>query len=537
MDDLIKKKLQQLFLDYSQNLPAKIQLIESEWQGVLLAKDRGDRLEKLHRDVHSLCGSSGTYGYVELSKAARQMEIFLKDKLLNHEISISDQELVEHFIQQLKLTMTILADNSAHSLSQELKPSSENKLVYFIESDLLLVSSITQTIEQIGYKSQVFSDVEALIAEIKTRPPAAIILNTDGVKDEMIKHINTMQKHQQNRIQLFCILPNADLEPRLKAVRMGCDAFFQKPVDIYLLTKILNQKCGRANDAAYRILIIDDSKNLAEYYSLVLTDAGMITHTLSDPLQLLKEIDLFHPDLLLMDIYMPGCTGLELAAILRQENNYTKIPIIFMSTEEDKRKQQSAISLGGDDFLTKPISPQHLISAVNSRSKRAGILNYYMITDSLTGLLNHSTILSRLEIELSYARKNNEPLSFIMLDIDHFKKINDTYGHPVGDLVIKKIALLLSTQLRSQDIVGRYGGEEFAIVLPRTTWQEGEILCDKLRLQFSHYIFTHNSQSFSATFSAGISQSSPEGNIVIEADEALYKAKLNGRNQSIIYSK
>lgn len=188
---------------------------------------------------------------------------------------------------------------------------------------------------------------------------------------------------------------------------------------------------------AYRILILDDSQSLAEFYSLILKQADMITRAITKPLDLLKELETFQPDLILMDIYMPECSGLELAMLLRKDRRYTKIPIIFLSTEDDKNKKLAAISLGGDDFLTKPVSPQDLVSAVRSRSNRASILNYYMTTDSLTGLLNHSSVLNRLNIEISRATQQKSSLSFVMIDIDNFKLINDTYGHPFGDAVIK----------------------------------------------------------------------------------------------------
>ena len=310
--------------------------------------------------------------------------------------------------------------------------------------------------------------------------------------------------------------------------------FFQKPVDISYLTRLLSHKYGETTGEPYRILIIDDAPSLADYYSLILTQAGMIARAITNPMELLKEIEAFQPDLILMDIYMPGCTGLELATVLRHEINYTKIPIIFLSTEEDKNKKLFAISLGGDDFLTKPIPPQDLISAVLARSKRASILNYYMTTDSLTGLLNHSSILKELDIELTRAKQKKIPLSFVMIDIDHFKKINDTYGHPVGDIVLKKLAELFLTRLRNQDTIGRYGGEEFVLILPGANLIDSKKICNDLRVNFSKICFKEAGMSFFVTFSAGISFFSGENsakNIILDADLALYKAKNMGRNQ------
>ncbi|MBI2786848.1 MAG: diguanylate cyclase, partial [Legionella longbeachae] len=267
--------------------------------------------------------------------------------------------------------------------------------------------------------------------------------------------------------------------------------------------------------------------------------ADMITRAITNPLELLKEFELFQPDLLLMDIYMPECTGLELAALLRKDRKYTKIPIIFLSTEDDKNKKLSAISLGGDDFLTKPIAPQDLVSAVRARSNRASILNYYMTTDSLTGLLNHSSILNRLNIEIVKAKQENMSLSFVMLDIDNFKLINDTYGHPFGDTVIKKLASLLMVNLRNRDSVGRYGGEEFALILPGASLANSRKICENLLCQFSQYCFTVNNHDVYMTVSAGVSGftgNNDTNGIINQADQALYKAKQNGRNQVLVFN-
>ena len=161
-------------------------------------------------------------------------------------------------------------------------------------------------------------------------------------------------------------------------------------------------------------------------------------------------------------------------------------------------------------------------------------LNYYMTTDSLTGLLNHSSLLKQLRIELLRAKQKNTPLSFVMVDIDHFKQINDTYGHPSGDLVIKKLAELFLIRLRNQDIVGRYGGEEFALVLPGASIIDSKKICEDLRTQFSQCRFTIDNIDFFVTFSAGIScfdGTNDAASMISDADKALYRAKHMGRNR------
>lgn len=535
MDNAIQKKLDALIKIYSLKLPEKIHAIEILWEKLQRHWDLTS-FQNFHREVHSLCGSAGTYGYMEISKAARSMEIFLKTILDKESISDSDRKTITDYLHKLK------SANIQNLPMQNINipETFENKIIYIVEQDALLTEQLLDALQHFDYKVHLIADLSVLSMAVREQIPAAMIINTDYLDKSGIQTVLDIQNEYGSFIQLFCIVPNPELLPRLEAIRAGCHAFFQKPVDVSLLAQTLDSKCNFNIDEPYRILIVDDSVSLAKYYSLTLNQAGMNARAITNPLQLLEELEHFQPHLLLMDVYMPDCTGYELAAILRKESKYTKIPIIFLSTEMDSDKKLFAISLGGDDFLTKPISPQHLISAVKSRSNRANILNYYMSTDSLTGLLNHSSILKKLDIHLNRAENEHVFGCYIMIDIDHFKRINDTYGHQVGDKVIQKLSTLLSSRLRTHDSVGRYGGEEFALILLEASIENSKKIVEELRLQFSQYCFNENEQHFNVTFSAGISFFNYRDDpsiITEEADKSLYQAKSMGRNQVVIFDK
>jgi diguanylate cyclase (GGDEF)-like protein len=351
-----------------------------------------------------------------------------------------------------------------------------------------------------------------------------------------INKITTLRQNQETTSALICISESADLKTRLQSVRLGASAFFQKPFDMLLLVKMLSEEEVVESTASYRILIVDDTAALAEYYALVLTQAGMITHVITNPMTLMEAMTDFQPDLLLMDVYMPTCSGLELATVLRQEPLYTRLPIIFLSTENDKLKQLSVMSAGGDDFLTKPILPQHLVAAVRSRAKRAGILSSLIVRDSLTQQLNHATLLESLKVELTRALHHKKPLSLIMLDIDNFKQINDENGHLIGDYVLRKLSEFLFSHLRRIDVVGRYGGDEFALILLGADRVASKNICEKICESFSHLQFKSRNFEFRVTLSAGIASYpviSTVKEMVAAADKALYKAKNSGRNRVV----
>jgi diguanylate cyclase (GGDEF)-like protein len=224
-----------------------------------------------------------------------------------------------------------------------------------------------------------------------------------------------------------------------------------------------------------------------------------------------------------------------LAQVIRLNQDWLKIPITYLSSELDVEKRISAMGRAGDDFLTKPLSDRELVAAVSVRAARSRQLSDALDRDSLTGLLKHSRIKEQVDLELSRAMRANAALSVVMLDLDHFKVVNDTYGHAAGDKVIKALAHLLRQRLRKTDAIGRYGGEEFVAVLPNCAAGEALTLMEDVRQNFNELVFTTDEQTFKVSLSAGIASyirgSSRSEQLLQDADKALYRAKSQGRNQ------
>jgi diguanylate cyclase (GGDEF)-like protein len=258
----------------------------------------------------------------------------------------------------------------------------------------------------------------------------------------------------------------------------------------------------------------------------------------NNPRAIFDVLQDFHPELILLDINMPECNGIELAQVIRLNQDWLRIPITYLSSEQDVEKRAQAMGRAGDDFLSKPMGDRELITAVSVRATRSRQLSDALDRDSLTGLLKHSRIKEQVDAELSRAMRAKENLSVVMLDLDYFKQVNDTYGHPAGDKVIKAIAHLLRQRLRKTDAVGRYGGEEFVAVLPRCSGEEAQLLMEDVRQRFRDITFSADQHSFNVTLSVGIA-AYREGveradQLLQEADAALYRAKSTGRNRICI---
>lgn len=364
-------------------------------------------------------------------------------------------------------------------------------------------------------------------------PIHTIILNLEDCGDQ---DLTTLQNLSAQFPILF-ISNEQDITHRLFAAKVG-GCFLPQPIEFLSLLEKIEQNLTSTKESPYRILIVEDSPTQAKVISQYLEQSALLTRILTHPLHINEALTEFQPDLILLDLYLPHCSGIELAKIIRQQDLFVNVPIVYLSAEQNLTQQLQAIQQGGDDFLIKPIAPHPLLAIVKARAHRSRMLRASMILDSLTGFLNHTRLLEQLNLEIERAQRTHTLLSFAMLDLDHFKTINDRYGHPIGDKVIKALAQLLKQHLRKTDSIGRYGGEEFALILPQADSQSVFKKLDEIRQKFSQLV--HHAAfdaTFSVTLSGGIAQLSESlhsvDSLVEAADQALYQAKQQGRNRII----
>lgn len=382
--------------------------------------------------------------------------------------------------------------------------------------------ALAETLAKIGYQAVVGP------SHLPTESFAAAI-----VADSIDKPLESVVKMAAGR-PVTLITSEVSIDSRVAAARAGVDAVLARPLDVSELAEWLNDVAGAHRETPLSILIIDDDEILAHTYALALENAGMRAAVETDPTAALGQMTTTYPDLVLMDMQMPGVTGVELAKVIRQSRRHLSLPIVFLSAEREPARQLEARKLGGDDFIAKPVDLEWLVSLVRMRAERAIRLRSMMERDSLTGLLNHGRFIDRLYHELERCRRNGTELSLVLIDIDRFKDVNDNYGHVNGDQVLRTLALSLSVGLRRIDIVARYGGEEFGLLLLDTPPEAACVVVDKIRRRFSEIEFNAKKQMFFVTFSAGVCGSrthlTPE-ELISAADDYMYQAKAAGRDR------
>ena len=462
-------------------------------------------------------------------------------KLRNDVVCNKDVTALEKHIVKLASITQRKSDNDSGS-SSSVRTYIRSPIYIAIQDDDL-ANRIEQQMMFFGFRGQRFFSESTLEAATQRNKPETMIIdvNFGGVEHAGLTMIKRIQANHETPIPILYVCPNSgNIESRLLAARSGGEEFFAGQFDISKLIEKVETFTRVASHEPYRVMVVDDSKAQSAFIESVLTKSGIIAKSITDPMQLLVALNDFKPELIIMDMYMPGCTGTELAKVIRQQDQFVGVPIIYLSAEDDINKQLHAMSLGGDDFLVKPINPRHLVATIHNRGRRARSLHAMLIRDSLTGLFNHTHTLNLLRQEIERAEVNTTPLSFAMMDIDFFKKINDQYGHPVGDRVIKSIALFLKQRLRKADSIGRYGGEEFAVILPQTNETDARDIMNDIRERFSELIHPTETESFHATFSCGVASyhsGDTHKELAQRADIALYEAKNSGRNCVKIFRK
>ncbi len=549
--------LEKLKSEYKAQLPAKIASIKSDWD-LLNNQWQNELMVQLHRNVHSLIGTSGTFGFNDISKTARTLEEQLKpllqcknnDYKLNQDLYERAINIINNLANLLSLpatpadqkTTSVTEKKSSANFSELDKQLSQTRnsgtvaqdiLIYYLDHEITAPELLLQNLLSYGFNSKHFRNMPQLVDAIQHKQPSLVIIDLTLPDISLEDIFNLARTFVQRGIKVFIFSGRDDFTSRLHSVRAGIHSYVTKPADIPALVGMIRNHLNLNINKPTHILIVDDQVAIAEFYKTILEQAGMKVTIETDPYEVLPAMQAYGPDLLLLDLNMPEVNGDELAAVIRQQEQYQSIPILFLSANAHPDKKTDLLEIGSDDLLSKGMPPEELVRHVKSRVERAKILTAMMYQDSLTGLLNHAQIQLAAERVFQHCNRKGTAFTIAMIDIDKFKSVNDTYGHLTGDRVIKALSQLLQQRLRITDYIGRFGGEEFLLIMPDISIKDAGNLLNGLRKAFALIDFKENGVHFNVSFSAGIAENTGMQNFMEQikiADEALYRAKQRGRN-------
>ena len=304
-----------------------------------------------------------------------------------------------------------------------------------------------------------------------------------------------------------------------------------------------------------RVLIVDDHPDNVEVLRARLEAMGYRTACAGDGEEALDQVHASPPDLILLDVMMPRLDGNEVARRIKADKNLPFIPIIMQTALDSVENKVEGLGAGADDYITKPINFEELqarvramlrIKALQDELKRRerdlasanAKLTRIAVTDVLTGLYNRRHLEQRLREMFDHSLRLHEPLAVVMFDLDHFKEVNDTFGHQAGDAVLRDLAALLRQAVREIDRIGRYGGEEFMAILPGTVLDAAVTFAERARQEVEEHLFRCDSGTLRCTLSCGVAawphpRIKHREDLVKAADDALYVAKALGRNKVV----
>ncbi len=295
-----------------------------------------------------------------------------------------------------------------------------------------------------------------------------------------------------------------------------------------------------------KILIVDDDPQISSLMTVILESCGYEINVAPSGNEALKKMDEIKPHLVLLDINMPGLSGLETLEIVRKKEDYTSV--VLVSGNSDTQDVINGLESGADDYICKPFNPHELVARVKTQLRIKSLtdslseankkLQSLVEIDDLTGLYNMRGMFERIELEISRNRRFGSGICAIMLDMDHFKRVNDDHDHLFGSFVLKEVGELIKNSTRDVDFAARYGGDEFMVILTGTDYEGAMKYAERLRKNIEEYDFNNGEHRMDLTTSMGLAVLHPDSTLNLTAkelvhwaDRALYESKEGGRNK------
>lgn len=521
-------------------IEAVLTLVEREPEG-------RDHLAELRRHFHRLVGAGRTYGFADISDIAREAEgLCIRAETASALERATFVPRWRDCCGRLRITFDEAALSLGRIAPAPVEPAPGTARPYdilVVDGDVGVRALLQRRLSQEGMTVRLAdSGAAARLAFDQALPDGLIVdINLpDGQGYAVVEELRARPGGDAPAVLIFS-LTNEFLD-QTDAVHAGADACFEKPLAWDALVRKLYQLLERPSVQPPRILVVEDDPDHAAFVRAALESAGYEIRVCNAPRQFKEVLAAFRPDLIVMDIVLPDVSGYDLARYVRQDEQYVTLPIVFLTGEAQVQARIQTVKAGGDDHLIKPVHASLLVSSVAARLERSRFLKTLLNRDGLTRLLTHTSFMEHAQaIVAQKHRGDRAPAALVMIDIDHFKTINDTFGHQAGDRVLVSLSGLLRRHLRRSDIVGRYGGEEFGVLLDHLN--EDEALRLMMRLLHEFAVIEHRAptgQTFRATFSAGIAMFDP---LVMDlerwiqaSDTALYAAKRAGRNRVMTHS-
>jgi diguanylate cyclase (GGDEF)-like protein len=526
--DELKTNLDKLQNQYQEKLPLKIDELHQAWEQLKLSWDK-DAINKFFRIIHNFSETSEIYGHQKLTAQLNKLQDAIHSLQPGSQVTDQDKSLIESLFLQIK--NIALEPYSAIVISTlEKRHQAVLKTIYIFDANETWAKSLATQLSLYGYEVKTFILLRSLVELKDISDSSALIINVSLLDESLKAHIDKMT---HRGIPIIYTSEGSEFNLRLRAVQNGGNKYFVKPFAVEELVIQLNNIYDTEN-AVYNILIIESEEDVASYFELLFRQAGMVAYILNDISKLDNVLHEFKPDVILTNVFLKECEGVELASIIHQQSFYENIPIIILSSEETIEQKINILRSGASHYISQSTNPDLLIAFIKNMAYRYKRLSMSELKDNLTGVLTQSHMVKLLDTRFKAAIRTQTSLSVGLIDLDNINKINSSFGHAAGDHVLKSLCLMLSNRLRPTDVIGRYGDHKIMIVLPNTMISSAQTLLEEMQAKFVGINYQWQNQIYNSSFSAGLASAEKFQSIadLLHAiNESLEKTKKNSANK------
>ena len=486
-----------------------------------------------HHEAHKLAGVLGTFGFVTGSDRARDIELLLESpQAPQPDCAAVLAELAGALRQELG------GEPAEPTPPVPSRPWDEAPLVVIVDDDHDVTERLAAEATARGMRVRLAETPAAGRALAAREQPDVVLLDLTfpegtGEAYELLSEL----AGRTPPVPVLVFTVRDAFADRREVARHGASGFLQKTLPASEAIDQVAHVVDRRRPAGTRLLVVDDDPAVLGAVEAMLVAQGLTVTSLDDPMRFWDELERVSPELVLLDVDMPEASGIELCRMLRNDPRWAAVPVMFLTARRDPETIQDVFAAGGDDYLMKPLVSAELVTRIQNRIDRVRLHRALAETDGLTGVQNRRTSGEALAQLVRLAERRHQPLCVVELDLDGFKRVNDRYGHAAGDTVLRRLGELLLRSVRSDDVVGRWGGEEFVLGMCGMTRDDGVRRMAQVLETFRGEEFVATEERFRVSFSAGVAQYPDDGHGVDSlyhaADEALYRAKAAGRDRVV----
>ncbi|HEU4763266.1 MAG TPA: diguanylate cyclase [Gemmatimonadales bacterium] len=535
MPSSLEEALAQLGRDYLAEAPARL----AELRKDLAALEAGesDALDSLRARFHRLAGSGGSHGFNEVSEVSRRAELWIQA----HPAAADAYEVLRREIDAL----TQAFDRAGAAVGPAAGPAAAlRRHVEFTWNALVVGASpdraaaLTGLLESAGFAVRVAEPSGTAPDAVPTHahPDLVVVVHeVNGPDPYIIAAAWTSRgRFRPRAVVLFEVAGPVD---RLRAASAGIDAIF-RGVNADTELPAYARALARVGQPPGSVVLVEDDATTARLIISVLEQANLRVTWCRGIRDAERLVEGSYPDLFLLDVRLQDGDGFTLARYIRQDPRFALTPVVFLTAVTGPESQVEALRAGGDDYLPKPADPALLTQLTVSRIERARRVRELAHRDGLTGLLNHATLMAELTHAVDAGNRRSEPFAFVMIDLDHFKRVNDKHGHLAGDRLLVHVANVLQRIGRASDLLGRYGGDEFGVLLPQNNAEGALAFAERARAALAEDPpVSPDGERLVVRLSVGVAVFPEDGTrasaLVQAADRALYQAKRRGRDQVV----